>query len=482
MIRTRFAPSPTGYIHVGNIRTALFAYLLSRHDEGGSFILRIEDTDQKRFVDGAERAVLETLQWLGLDWDEGPQLSGAEIGDFGPYHQTERREYYQRWAEKLIAAGRAYADPYTPEEIQGFRDEAARNKKAFRYRDHRPNNPPEWNGTQPLRFKSEPKDYSWHDEIMGDSAGGRDAVDDFILIKSDGLPTYNFAHIIDDIEMKITHVIRGQEFIASMPNYLSLYEALGEAPPIYAHMPHILNETGNKKLGKRDGAKSVNEYRAGGYLREAMLNFLASMGWNDGTEQEIFSPTELVEKFTLSRVGRSSARFDEKRLLWLNGQWIKRIELDDLSERAADFWGEMGQKADPDYKKEVLSIVRDRLKTLADLPLLSEYFFSTPKVDWPMIDSDKQLKKLPRADQISLLKSAVEKLSKISLTDWTSENLQGKLNELLSLTDSKPAVLFSLIRFALTWAPFSPSLPETMILLGPDETLARLQSAIVAGK
>ena len=262
-IRTRFAPSPTGYIHLGNVRTALYTYLVARAHQG-DFILRIEDTDQARFVEGAEEMILETLNWLGLNWDEGPTLNNPkeESGNFGPYHQTDRRDIYIKWAKKMISEGLAYADPYTPEEVQVFRDKAKAEKRAFLYRDHRPENPPEWQLGMPLRFKvPEIKRYSWKDAVMGELSAGPEALDDFILIKADGLPTYNFAHIIDDFEMQVTHVIRGSEYIASTPKYLSLYEALKITPPILAHVPHIMAPSGNKKLGKRDGAKSVTEYR-----------------------------------------------------------------------------------------------------------------------------------------------------------------------------------------------------------------------------
>jgi hypothetical protein len=221
-IRTRFAPSPTGFLHVGGIRTALFAYLVARQ-AGGAFVLRLEDTDQKREVPGSREHLIASLKSLGLNYDEGPDVGGA----YGPYVQSERLYIYKRWAEKLIDAGRAYADPYTPEEIQAFRDQAQAEKRAFLYRNHRPESPPKWDGMQPLRFKSEPKAYKWHDEVMGDLSTGPEVIDDIILIKSDGYPTYNFAHIVDDAEMQISHVIRGQEFISSMPNYLNLYEALG---------------------------------------------------------------------------------------------------------------------------------------------------------------------------------------------------------------------------------------------------------------
>ena len=474
--RTRFAPSPTGYIHVGNVRSALYPYLIAKQT-GGDFILRIEDTDQARFVEGAEDLVFETLRWLGLDWNEGPDGKGGEKGDFGPYHQTERREIYLKWAEKMIEKGLAYADPYTPERVEEFRNQAKLEKRAFLYRDHRPENPPKWELGMPLRFKTpEIKRYTWHDAVMGELSAGPEALDDFILIKADGLPTYNFAHIIDDFEMKVTHVIRGAEYVASTPKYLSLYEALEITPPILAHVPHILAPAGNKKLGKRDGAKSVSEYRDEGILPEAMLNFLAQLGWNDGTADEIFSLEDLVEKFSLDRVQKSGARFDEQRLLWLNGQWIRRISQEDLFERVRDFWGENAKKSTEEYRREVLSLVFDRLKTLRDLPLASEYFFAEQKADLTMISANKQLKKLEKSEILKILNASISKFEIVE--SWTDENLQNALNELLAETGQKPGILFQIIRICLTWAPFSPALNQTLRAIGSEESLKRLKNSL----
>ena len=475
--RTRFAPSPTGYIHVGNVRSALYPYLIAKQTDG-KFILRIEDTDKQRFVADAEKLILETLTWLGLNWDEGPTGAkpGEEIGSYGPYHQTDRQEIYLNWAKKMIEKGLAYADPYTPEEVNAFRQKAKDEKRAFLYRDHRPQNPPEWSLGMPLRFKTpQIKRYTWHDAVMGELSAGPEALDDFIIIKADGLPTYNFAHIIDDYEMKITHVIRGAEYIASTPKYLSLYEALEIEPPILAHVPHILAPAGNKKLGKRDGAKSVSEYRDEGILPEAMLNFLAQLGWNDGTEQDIFTKEELIKKFSLDRVQKSGARFDEQRLLWLNGQWIRRLDLDDLYTRIENFWGENAQNANPNQKKQVLTLVKDRLKTLADLPAASEYFFekSQPKLD--MIAQNKQLKKLAPQELADTLETIIASLDGLSDNDWNADKIQATLNSLLEETQQKPGVLFQLIRIIVTWAPFSPSLNDTLATLGKYETEARLK-------
>ena len=469
-VRTRFAPSPTGFLHVGGIRTALFAFLVARQAQG-AFILRFEDTDKKREVAGSAEHLISSLKAIGIEYDEGPDIGGP----FAPYIQSQRLEHYKAWAEKLIDAGRAYADPYTQEEIQIFRDEAQAAKRAFRYRDYRPENPPAWDGSTPLRFKSEPKSYTYHDEVMGDITTSPEVVDDFILIKSDGYPTYNFAHIIDDAEMEITHVIRGQEFISSMPNYLALYEALDVPRPIFAHMPHIMNEQGNKKLGKRDGAKDVLDYIRDGYLPETMMSFIATLGWNDGTEQEVFTKQELIEKFSLARVQKSGARFDEKRLLWMNGHFIRELSIDELYDRIEFFWPASAKKAPEHYKKQVLALAQDRLKTFKDLPALTSYFFEEPVRDDVLITENKQLKKLSTEDISHLLSLVKTELEAVS--DWNPETIQNSLNALLETTGQKPGILFSIIRIVTTWAPFSPQLNETLALLGKDTTVARIKAA-----
>lgn len=470
-VRTRFAPSPTGYIHIGNVRSALFPWLVARQNKG-TFILRIEDTDQARYVEGATDLIVETLNWLGLTWDEGIQKGGS----YGPYIQTERKANYLAWAQKLIDKGLAYADPYTADQVNEFREIAKANKKAFLYRDYRPENPPVWDGTMPLRLKvPEIKRYTWTDAVMGELSAGPEALDDFILIKSDGLPTYNFAHVVDDAEMEITHVIRGLEYIPSIPKYLSLYDALELERPILACLPHIMAPDGKKKLGKRDGAKSAQEYKDDGILPETMLNFLASLGWNDGTEQELFSLDELIEKFSLSRVQRSGARFDEKRLLWMNGQWIRRLSVDELYARCEGFWSEAAMQVGVDERKKILALVQDRLKTLADLPVLTSYFFTEPEINLEMIEENKQLAKLSH-DEIKTLLTATQ--TAFTTSEFDSESLQNTLNQLLEITGQKPGILFSLIRLVVSWAPFSPALNETLAAIGKDKTISRIDSTI----
>ena len=468
--RTRFAPSPTGHLHVGGIRTALFAWLVAKQS-GGQFILRIEDTDQAREVRGSAEHIQESLKWLGLDWDEGPGVENNNIA----YFQSQRLEIYKEWADKLVATGKAYADPYTTQELEAFRNKAKQEKRPFLFRDHRPNTPPVWNGSQPLRLKSEPKTYKWHDAVMGDLQTGPEVIDDFILIKSDGFPTYNFAHIIDDYLMDITHVIRSQEFIASVPKFLNLYEALGIERPVLATVPFVMGDSGNKKLSKRDGAKDILDYAREGYLPETLLNFMATLGWNDGTEQEIFSRQELIQKFSLDRVQRSGARFDEQRLTWMNGYWIRKLNTDDLYAKVQNFWPQESATYDDKYKKQVLTLVQERLKYFAELPNLTDFFFKDLPVNSKLWQDHKQLKKMQPVELKELLEKSKLALSKI---DFSLEKITETLNQLLEETRQKPAVLFSLIRIATTQAPASPGLADTLLRLDKEVTLRRIGSML----
>ncbi len=475
-MKTRFAPSPTGYIHIGNVRSAIYPYLLARQQDG-KFILRIEDTDRARYVEGATELIEDTLKWLGLEWDEGPIVGGPNE----PYFQSERKAIYQAWAQKLIDMGRAYADDTSPETIDKYRNLCYNEKRPYLYRDFRPENPPEWHEGIPLRFKSDPKIRKWHDEVMGDMEAGPEVQDDIILLKADGLPTYNFAHIVDDAEMGVTHVMRGVEYLSSTPNYLAIYEALGLEVPKLVSLPHILAPTGGKKLGKRDGAKSVTEYRDDGILPEALLNYLACLGWNDGSEQEIYTKDELISKFSLEKIQTSGARFDPVKILWQNGQWIRKIAdkqgIDALYARTAGFWPESAKDYDDEYRKAVLSTIYDRLKTLSDLREMTGYFFADPIVDPELIIGNKFLKKFSEEELSELLQISASKLEQ---TEWNANSLQQTLNELLAETNKKPAELFSLIRISLSYAPFSPALHLTMSVLGKNTTLARIRNTVTA--
>lgn len=317
---TRYAPSPTGYQHIGGIRTALFAYLWARKNNG-TFILRIEDTDLERKVEGAIEHTKEALTWAGISWDYGPDTPGP----WGPNIQSERLSVYKGYAERLVAEGKAYPDPYTAEELAAFRKQAEDEKRPFLFRHHRPATFEAWDGTKPLRLKVENlKRYVWNDVARGKLEAGEEALDDFILMKSDGYPTYNFAHIVDDHIMGVTHVMRADEFISSMPRFLSLYDALGIPRPVFVTLPPILREDRTKKLGKRDGAKDILEYRADGYLPEAMVNYLALLGWNPGTDQELFTMEELIEAFEITKIQKAGAAFDEEKLNWFNREHLKR--------------------------------------------------------------------------------------------------------------------------------------------------------------
>ncbi len=463
-VRTRFAPSPTGYLHVGGVRTALFAWLVAKQ-AGGQFVLRIEDTDRERHVEESEQHIIESLDWLGLKPDEGP------------FRQSERLDIYKEWAQKLIDSGRAYADPTTEVELNRLRQEAKSAKKPFLYREHRPENPPAWDGSQPLRFKSDPKPYQWHDEVMGDLSTGPEVIDDFILVKSDGFPTYNFAHIVDDHLMEISHVTRSSEFLSSVPNFLNLYEALGIDRPKLATLPVVLGPDGKKKLSKRDGAKDILDYKRDGYLPGALSSFMASLGWNDGTEQEIFTLKQLIDKFDLSRVHHSGAKFDERRLEWVNGHFIRQTPLDELYKLAEPFWPATARSYDDSYKKAVLALVQERLKYLAELPELTGFFFEELPVNLELISQNKQLKGFSGQELIDFLQRSRDV---IESSDFSHADLSEKLNKLLDATGQKPGVIFSLIRIATTWAPASPELAGSLQVLGKDKTVARLDGALKA--
>jgi len=469
-IRTRFAPSPTGYLHVGGIRTALFAWLLARQNNG-QFILRFEDTDKAREVDGAKDHLIRSLRALGLDYDEGPDIGGP----YGPYVQSERLEIYHQWANRLIETGRAYSDPYTTEQVQEFRRQAQANKRPFLYRKHRPESLPKWEVGMPLRFKSNPVAYSWTDQVMGELSTGPEVIDDFVLIKSDGFPTYNFCHIVDDAEMKITHIMRGQEFIASVPNFLNLYQALNLTPPIMATLPHIMATDGKRKLSKRDGAKDVLDYIREGYLPEALRSFIATLGWNDGTEQETYTTSELIDKFSIKRIGKSGAQFDERRLQWVNGVFIRKLTTDELYTLVESYWPEKANDFDDSYKKQVLSLVQERLKFLSEIPELTNFFFEDLDINPELIIGNKQLKKLDSSYLKQLLTTTLDKLSS---NDFTTDSLTTALNELLEETKQKPGVLFSLIRIATTQSPASPGLAETLSVLGTEVAARRIQHQI----
>ncbi len=467
-IVTRFAPSPTGFMHVGNVRTALYAYLWARKNNG-TFILRIEDTDKAREVDGSISHILESLKWLGLTWDEGPEKNGP----FAPYIQSERLDIYKKYALMLIEKGYAYADPFTEDEVELLRAKAESEKRPFLYREYRKESLEAWDGTKPLRFKvPEVKSYHWHDEVYGDLSAGPEALDDFVLIKSDGYPTYNFAHIVDDIEMGVTHVMRGAEFISSTPKFLSVYEALGAKPPVYASMPHIMAPGGKKKLGKRDGARDVLEYRNDGYLPDAFINFLALMGWNPGGEKEIFTREELIQAFDIKRIQNSGAQFNEVKLEWVNKEHIKRLSIEEAEKYVYPFLPVELQK------KDVVLLLKDRISKWADIQTVVANGELNFILKAPTINKEKLIFKNTSEPQIEAnLKEAILLLEKINEADFNFEKIK---EALMNLADSRPSrgEVLHPIRVALSGQDKSPDPFTIACILGKNETLSRLQKAI----
>jgi glutamyl-tRNA synthetase len=348
---TRFAPSPTGFMHVGGVRTALYAYLWAKKHKG-IFIFRIEDTDKEREVEGSLPHMIKSLKWLGLDWNQGPDIGGPSA----PYIQSQRLPLYKEYALKLVEKGLAYPDPYSHEELESFRKKAEYEKRPFLYRDYRPENFEAWDGKKALRFKTpEIKSYHWNDAVRGDLSAGVEALDDFILMKSDGYPTYNFAHIIDDLQMGVTHIMRADEFIASTPRFLSLYDALEINPPTFVTLPPILAPGGNKKLSKRDGAKDILDYKSEGYLSDAVVNFLALLGWNPGGEKEIFTREELIQVFDISRIQVSGAQMNLEKLEWMNKEHIKLLSKEEIEKNILE-WLPEGKK-DP----KLVPVIIDRI-------------------------------------------------------------------------------------------------------------------------
>ena len=457
-------------MHIGGVRTALFSYLLAKQSNG-DFILRIEDTDKAREVEGSIQQIIDSLEWIGIEIDEGPKHGG----DTGPYKQSDRLEIYKKWANKLIEDGHAYADPYSAEELAEFRAKAKSEERPFLYRYHRPDNSAPWDGSTALRFRTpDIKRYEWTDEVRGKLSAGEEALDDFILIKADGYPTYNFAHVVDDHEMGITHVVRGEEFISSTPKFLSLYDALGFEKPKFITAAPILNKNGGKKLSKRDGAKSALDYRDLGYPPEAIMNFLASLGWNDGSEQEIFSPQELIEKFSIDKMQKSGARYDEERLTWMSGHHIRAMSVDELFDKSNEFWSESSKAADQQDKKKILGLIQERLKFYSEIPELSDLFFTTPDpIATKQLIASELGQKLDEDSRVKFLNTAIEELE---ISDFNVEDLEKRLRSLVEKLETKAGLLFRLIRIGATGSTVAPGLFETLNALGKEETLNRLKS------
>lgn len=474
---TRFAPSPTGMMHVGGIRTALYAWLWARKNKG-TFILRIEDTDKEREVEGSKEHIIEALSWLGITYDQGPDIGGPHA----PYLQSERLHLYKKYAEMLIEKGFAYPDPYTSEDLERFRETADDEKRPFLFRDHRPESHDAWDGKKSLRFKTPIKSYSWHDVVRGDLSAGVEAVDDFILIKGDGYPTYNFAHIVDDIEMGVTHVMRGEEFIASMPKFLAVYEALGLTPPINVTMPPILGAGGTKKLSKRDGAKDVLEYREEGYLPAAIVNFLALLGWNPGTDQEIFTPEELVAAFDIERVQSSGAQLDTQKLAWMNREHIRRLPYETQEEWITKYLPESVRSlptCTTERIHELVPLIMERIEKFIDVRTMAEagelhFFFETPsleKENLPFKGSTEQEAKTHLEKILPLLQSLAKE------EDWDITMIKDRIMMYADTLPKRGPALHPL-RYSLSGKAQSPDPFTIAAVIGKAETISRIETAI----
>lgn len=464
-IVTRFAPSPTGFMHVGGVRTALYAWAWARKNNG-TFILRIEDTDKAREVEGSIPHIIESLKWLGITWDEGVDIGGPNA----PYLQSERLSSYKKYAQVLIDKGHAYADPYSEAEVAAFRAKAETEKRAFLYRDHRPASTAPWDGTTPLRFKvPEIKSYTWTDAVRGELSAGEEALDDFVLIKSDGYPTYNFAHIIDDLEMGVTHIMRADEFIASTPKFLSLYDALGITPPVLVTLPPILAPEGNKKLGKRDGAKDILEYKKEGYLPEAMVNFLAFLGWNPGGEIEIMTPEEIVEAFTIERIHKSGAMLNEEKLLWMNKEHMKKKDAITQLEAIKPYMSGYGDE----LLTRLLPTIIDRINTYGELASIEEsefrFFITRPQTETERV--------LFKDDEPHVALRHLGKVKELLETaDFSSPETIKAVIMPYAETEGKGNVLWPL-RMSLSGQEKSVDPFTICYVLGKEEVFARIDAA-----
>lgn len=471
-VRTRIAPAPSGSIHVGNARTALYNWLYARK-HGGVFILRVEDTDAKRATDEAYRAVIEDLRWLGLEWDEGPETGG----EFGPYRQSERLERYDAAAKQLIAGGHAYRCYCTAEELEERRKVAMAERKTPGY-DGRCRN---LSDEERAAFEAEGREFAvrfavppdrtitFEDQVRGVISTETKQIPDFVILRSDGSPTYMLAAAVDDALMNVTHIIRGEDLVAATPRQLLLREAMAIGDvPVFAHLPLLVDEKG-KPLSKRWGDVAVSAYRAQGYLPEAMVNYLALLGWSYDDKTNVFSREDLVEKFSLERVGKNPATFDVAKLEWLNMHYIKQLTPAELAERLVPFCVEAGLDADnPEgraHLEAVAPLISERLKRLDEAPSMVAFLFGARDAD------DKAKKVLEgQSDYLAAAAGALEGLEK-----WTSADIESALRALAEDRGLKPKQAFQPLRAAVTGTLVSPPLFESLEILGREETLARLK-------
>ncbi|MDQ1772361.1 glutamate--tRNA ligase [Labilibaculum sp. A4] len=500
-VRVRFAPSPTGPLHMGGVRTALFNYLFARK-HNGDFLLRIEDTDQTRYVPGAEEYIAESLKWCGIQIDEGATVGG----EYGPYRQSERKPMYREYADQLIASGNAYYAFDTPEELDAIRNQHEEEKKTFTYNyatrenlnnslalsEEEVQNKIEAGEAYVVRFKMPVgEELQLDDEIRGRVVFNTSALDDKVLFKSDGMPTYHLANVVDDYLMKITHVIRGEEWLPSMPLHVLLYRSFGwkDDMPKFAHLPLILKPVGKGKLSKRDGDKlgfpvfplewtdpKTNEvssgYREGGYFPEAFINMLAFLGWNPGTEQEIFSMEELSQAFSLERVGKSGSKFDPEKTKWFNRQYLMTKSDEEIGILFAEqILKAKGIDADQETVNRVCGMVKDRVDFVSELWEHVNYFFEAP------VEFDaKTVKKGWKEDTPALvteLKGILE-----GIEDFSSANSEEIVKEWITAKEIGFGKVMNPFRLAVVGAGKGPHMFDIIEILGKKETIARLDYAM----
>ncbi len=471
-VRVRFAPSPTGFPHVGNIRTALFNWLFARHS-GGKFILRIEDTDTARRVEGAVEAIMDGLTWMGLDWDEGPIF------------QSDRLPLYRQEAERLVKNGYAYYCFCSPERLERVRQDQSRQHIPPRYDGHcRQLSADEVASRlaagEPgvIRFKTPTEgDTSFHDLIRGEVTFSNAILNDYVLLKSDGYPTYHLANVVDDHYMNITHIMRADEWISSTPLHAMLYQSFAWQPPSFAHLPMILGPD-KSKLSKRHGATTIIEYREKGYLPEAVVNFLALLGWSLDDKTELLSRAELVANFSLERVGKTAAVFDIPKLDWMNGTYIRALEPAEFAQRALRFLerdlpAEVKRPLDEHYVSNVARLVQERTRVLSELGELCGFFFAE-ELSYPA--SLLLVKGLDASTATAVLKQVVSAVN--DLAAWQVAALEAGIRPLAEVPGLSTKLVFGLLRVAVTGKTATPPLFETMEVLGPERCLHRLRAAI----
>ncbi len=481
-VRVRMAPSPTGPIHVGNLHTSLFNWLFAR-SHGGTFVLRMEDTDRERSRREWEEVIYQEMRWLGLDWDEGPDIGGP----FGPYRQMERLGIYEEYARRLLETGHAYHCYCTPEELEAERREAQLKGVAYLYSRRCRNlseaerRRREAEGRRPvLRFAvPDGETVAFDDLIRGRIETPTDSISDFILVRSNGIPVYNFAVVIDDLTMNITHIIRGEGHISNTPTQILIYQALRAPLPKIGHVGHVLG-TDRAKLSKRNGDAFVGEYRERGYLSEALLNFMVLLGWTPMHGNEFITREEMIGEFDLSRVTKAAAVFDPAKLDWMNGHYIRQRDLASLTELSLPFLqraGLVGEEVGPEERgriHEIVHLEQERLKTLADLPKLTDFFFKE------VIEYDPAaVKKVLTPEARKLLGDAAPRL--LGVEPWESARLEAEARALVAEKQQTPQAVFQPIRVALTGRTVSPPLFETMALLGRERCAKRIRAVIEGG-